>query len=174
MEGSYVHTCLCWRNKHGLAALLICSMLRGCWLLKSTCPPTITNAVMENNHFILPCSFGTALNIVKTIQANLCHGSLIFQTVAKSEEQLTNSECVRQNPISPRFSKIQRYYILSHRLHRKGSVHVTTLFGCDVDPGYQVPLVADHSLQARLRHFTNSSTASKLCACPSTPDKCST
>ena len=50
--------------------------------------------------------------------------------------------------------------------------HVTTLFGCDVDPGYR--LLANHSLQARLRHFTNSSTASKLCACPSTPHKCYT
>ena len=55
---------------------------------------------------------------------------------------------------------------------QKRSVHVTTLFGCDVDPGYR--LVANHSLQARLRHFTNSSTASKLCACPSTPHKCYT
>ena len=31
-----------------IMALLICSMLRGCWLLKPTCPPAITNAVTEN------------------------------------------------------------------------------------------------------------------------------
>ena len=100
---------------------LICSVLRGSWLLKSTCPPAITNCC-DGKHPFHPAMFvshstrdGTALNIVKTIQAKLCHGSLIFQTGAKPEEQVTNSECVRQNPISPRFSKIQGYYILSYR-----------------------------------------------------------
>ena len=108
-------------------ALLICSMLRGCWLLKSfeiNMSPSHHKCCDGKQPFD-PAMFvshstrdGTALNIVKTCEndtSKLCHGSLILQTRAKPEEQLTNSECVRQNPISPRVSRIQGHYILSYQ-----------------------------------------------------------
>ena len=108
-----------------IMALLICSMLRGCWLLKPTCPPAITNAVTENNHFILPCSFpplGTAAQTAQhwTLSRWYKQNSVMNLWSSKQEQNLKsrwlyNSECVRHNPVSPRFSKIQGRYILSYR-----------------------------------------------------------
>lgn len=95
------------------------------------------------------------------------HALSCFRTFQKQTNTHTHTKWAATSVLCQHF-----LYQKPLSIAQKRSVHVTTLFGCDVDPGYR--LLANHSLQARLRHFTNSSTASKLCACPSTPHKCYT
>jgi len=84
-----------WRNNHGLADMFHVERL----LAVETNMSPSHHKCCDGKQPFHPAMFvsstrdgspnGTALNIVKMIQAKLCHESLIFQTGAKPEEPLT-------------------------------------------------------------------------------------